>query len=73
MIKAVNAKKLVAGESGRRFVEWKVIKHETPEIWIDIIAKEVGEELLHFVWSVNLKTDAVRPLSEAARNLGRSQ
>ncbi len=73
MIKAVDAKKLVAGESGRRFVEWKVIKHETPEIWIDIIAKEVGEELLHFVWSVNLKTDAVRPLSEAARNLGRSQ
>lgn len=73
MIKSVHAKRLVAGESQLRFVEWKVIKQETPEIWIDIIAREVGEELLHFIWSVNLKTDVIRPLSEAARNLGRSR
>ena len=73
MIKSVFAKGLVAGESRWHFVEWKIIKHQTPEIWIDIITKEIGEELLHFIWSVNLKTDAIRPLSEAARNLGRSQ
>ena len=73
MINSVVAKQLVAGESRLRFVEWKVIKQEAPEIWIDIIAKQEGEELLHFVWSVNLKTDAIRPLSDAARNPGKSQ
>ena len=67
------AKKLVAGEFPQRFAEWKVIKQEPPEIWIDIIANEAGGELVHFIWSVNLKTEAIRSLSEAARNPGKGK
>ncbi len=71
--KSATAKKLVAGEFQQRFAEWKVINQKPPEVWIDIIAKQAGGELVHFIWSVNLKTEAIRPLSEAARNPGKGK
>ena len=69
--KSTAARRLVAGAFTERFSEWKVIKHSTPEIWIDLMAAEPNGKLVHYIWSVDLEAEAIRPMSEAARNLGR--
>lgn len=46
---------------------WSVVKEDNGVIWIDIVIVRDGEE--HYIWAVNLQKQAVRPLSQAARNL----
>ncbi len=54
-----------------RFTEWKVVQRKASEIWIDLIANQSSGGLVHFIWSVNVEKETIRPLSEAARNLER--
>lgn len=56
-----------------RFVGWKVVQWKAPEVWIDLMANQSNGRAVHFIWSVNVETQTVRPLSEAARNLERGK
>lgn len=61
------------GLKGLNFVEWKVVRRNAFEIWIDLIANQSNGKAVHFIWSVNAKDQKTRPLSEAARNLERGK
>jgi hypothetical protein len=53
-----------------QFKEWKPVKNEPPDFWVDLVATRDGREV-HFIWSVNTETEVVRPLSQDARDLER--
>jgi hypothetical protein len=52
------------------FSNWRTVKDEPPEFWIDLVAvrKPEGEEV-HLIWSVNTESERVIALSQAARDL----
>ncbi len=65
------AGKLAAGQlAGWTFKEWKPVQIKPPAYYIDILAVRASDSAeLHLVWSVNLETQKVDPLSQAARDL----
>jgi hypothetical protein len=67
---SVAAKLVAGGISTLSFESWRVVQQTDSETWIDLIGRwnSSGDEV-HFIWSVNRSSGAVRPLSEAARNL----
>ncbi|MGH9341261.1 MAG: hypothetical protein ACRD1R_17100 [Acidobacteriota bacterium] len=61
--------KLVAGGySEYQFQEWRPVKNDPPNFWIDFVATHNGQDV-HLIWSINLESGAVAPLSQAARDL----
>jgi|GEM_PF-1612974 hypothetical protein len=66
------ARKLIegGGVADLGFQDWKTVRHNEPEFWIDVVAHrstDMGE--LHLIWSVNTETGEVKPLSQAARDV----
>ncbi len=52
------------------FKEWMLIKTKASEFWIDLISSSGTDERdLHCIWSVNVDTNQVFALSQAARDL----
>ena len=52
------------------YQEWKTVRRNPPVFWIDIFTQrptDRGE--LHLIWSVNIETGVVSPLSQAARDV----
>lgn len=67
------AKRLTSGGlSGLEFKEWKPVRNDPPEFWVDLVAvrTQTGQEA-HFIWSVHTENDTVRALSQDARDLER--
>ena len=61
---------LDGGFSTLVFRDWRVVQSTSQEVWVDLIAGWTsGGSDVHFIWSVDRDTGAVRPLSQAARNL----
>jgi hypothetical protein len=61
---------LDGGFSTLVFRDWRVVQSTSQEVWVDLIAGWTsGGTDVHFIWSVDRDTGAVRPLSQAARNL----
>lgn len=57
------------GRSGDlEFVDWKPVRNQPPEIFIDVVARR-GSEELHLIWAVNLDRGTVRAMSQAARDM----
>ncbi len=50
------------------FVEWKPVRSQPPEIYIDVVARREGQ-VLHYIWAVDVERKTIRPLSQAAREL----
>ncbi|MDA2929678.1 J domain-containing protein [Acidobacteria bacterium AH-259-O06] len=54
------------------FKEWKTVKSDYPEFWIELLASQridSQENLVRLTWSVDVETGLVCPLSQAARDL----
>ncbi len=70
--KSVVAQKLIEGElqEDLDYQEWKTVRAREPEFWIDLIAQRSTDQgELHLIWSVNMETGVVTPMSQAARDL----
>lgn len=63
--------RLAAGElEGYSFIEWKPVKVNPPEFWLDFVATRTADDRqLDLIWSINLETGQTRALSQAARDL----
>jgi hypothetical protein len=70
---SVAARLVAGGISTLSFETWRIVQQTDAETWIDLIGRwnSSGDEV-HFIWSINRQSGAVRPLSEAARNLEHS-
>lgn len=70
---SVATRLVTGGISTLSFQTWRVVQQTDTETWIDLIGRwnSSGDEV-HFIWSVDRQSGAVRPLSEAARNLEHS-
>lgn len=56
------------------FQDWRPVKDDPPEAWIDLVVKRGSDgELVHLIWSVNTETERMTPLSQAARDLEASR
>ena len=53
-----------------QFQDWQPVKNNAPEFWIDVIlARDLDEQgEVHMVWSVNMESGQITPLSQAARD-----
>jgi len=61
---------LIDGEiEGYTFKEWSPVQNNPPRFLLDLIVVTAEEEELHLVWEVNMESESVRPLSQAARDL----
>ena len=70
--KSVLARQLIEGEGvlDLSFQEWKTVRRNAPEFWIDVVTYRTTDQgELHLIWSVNIDTGVVRPLSQAARDV----
>ncbi len=65
------AGKLAAGElQAWKFKEWKPVQSKPPLYYVDVVAERVSDSTeVHFVWSVDVQSQKVAPLSQAARDL----
>jgi len=53
-----------------QFLSWSPVKDDPPEFWIDLTALWQSEsQEVHLIWAVNLETERITPLSQAARDL----
>ncbi|GAB4108654.1 MAG: hypothetical protein Kow001_06770 [Acidobacteriota bacterium] len=50
------------------FVEWKPVRSQPPEYYIDVVVRREGQ-ILHYIWAVDVERQTIRPLSQAAREL----
>ncbi|MEE8348176.1 MAG: hypothetical protein V3R94_01295, partial [Acidobacteriota bacterium] len=70
--KSVLARQLIEGngEVNLSYQQWTTVRRSPPEFWIDVVVLRTtdGGEL-HLVWSVNIDTGVVQPLSQAARDV----
>ena len=56
------------------FQDWRPVKDDPPEAWIDLVATRRSDgELVHLIWSVNTENERTAPLSQAARDLEASR
>jgi len=53
-----------------QFKEWKPVRNNPPEFWINVVASRGGQNV-EFVWSVNTESGTIRALSQNARDLER--
>ena len=62
---------LVAGTlEGFSFTDWRPLKSDPAEHWIDLIAEDTSDgSEHHLVWRVDLEAKRVEPLSQTARDL----
>ncbi len=68
------AKDLTEGKiPGQAFKEWRLVKDDVPVFWIDLVATRGADPEFHLIWSVDLETRTVTPLSQAARDLVRPE
>jgi len=70
--KSVVVRQLIEGEGvpGLSYQEWKTVRHNPPEFWIDVVTQQTTDSgELHLIWSVNTETGGVSPLSQAARDV----
>lgn len=51
-----------------QFKEWKPVRNNPPEFWINVVAARAGQDV-QFVWSVNTESGTVTALSQNARDL----
>jgi hypothetical protein len=59
---------------GFEFQDWRPVKDDPPEAWIDlVVTRGTDGELVHLIWSVNTETERINPLSQAARDLEASR
>ncbi len=59
---------------GFDFQDWRPVKDDPPEAWIDLVVTRGSDgELVHLIWSVNTETERMTPLSQAARDLEASR
>jgi hypothetical protein len=65
------ANRLVEGGfSDYGFLDWKGIERGSTEVYVDLLAESVSDgREVHFVWAVNLETQSVKAMSQAARDL----
>jgi hypothetical protein len=49
-------------------VEWKPVRSQPPEFYIDVVVRREGQ-ILHYIWAVDVERQTIRPLSQAAREL----
>jgi len=53
-----------------RFLEWQALPKEAGQFWIDLIAALEGTpQPVHFIWAVDPDKQAVRAMSQGARDL----
>jgi len=52
------------------FKEWRPVRNNPPEFWINMVASRGGQNL-EFVWSVDTESGTIRALSQNARDLER--
>lgn len=64
------ARILDGNQEGYDLVGWNPVKSTPPVFWIDVVVQVDGSEV-HLVWEVDLDSQAVRPLSQAARDMSR--
>jgi len=56
------------------FQDWRPVKDDPPEAWIDLVVTRRSDgELVHLIWSVNTETERTAPLSQAARDFESSR
>jgi len=62
---------LIDGEiEGYTFKEWNPVQNNPPRFLLDLIVVTTEDEgELHLIWEVNVESESVRPLSQAARDL----
>jgi len=61
---------LIDGEiEGYTFKDWSPVQNSPPRFLLDLMVVTAEEEELHLVWEVNVESESVRPLSQAARDL----
>jgi len=65
------ANQLVEGSlAGFTFKDWKALEQSPNEVYVDLIAEMNAENReMHFVWSVDVEAQSVKPMSQAARDL----
>lgn len=65
------ARKLFSSEFEEfEFQDWKPVKNDPPVFFIDLVAKRRSDgQELHAIWSVNVESGQITPLSQAARDL----
>lgn len=53
-----------------QFQDWQPVKNNAPEFWIDVILARAldGQGEVHMVWSVNMESGLIIPLSQEARD-----
>jgi hypothetical protein len=70
--KSETARKLAAnGVAGLQFKEWKPVRNDPPEFWIDMVTARGDGAEAHFIWSIDTESGTVRALSQDARDLER--
>ena len=63
------ANRLIEGAIDRvTYQSWTAVERDSSEVYVYLVAEEEGREV-HFVWSVEVETQAVKPISHAARAL----
>lgn len=64
------ARKLVDEEfADLQFYKWNVVDETGSEIWIELVALQIGGSSVHFTWAINAENGTTRALSAAARSL----
>ena len=56
------------GIAGVNYQTWTAVERDSTEVYVDLVAEREGREV-HFVWSVNVESQAVKAMSHAARTL----
>lgn len=54
------------------FVEWSLVREAPPVFYIDLlVTRKSDDQQVHMTWEVNVGSEEVRPLSQAARDVSR--
>jgi len=66
-------RRLIEGRStDLEFKSWNPVQNKPPVFFIDVLAlRTSSREEVHLVWEVNIESERIRPLSQAARDLVR--
>jgi hypothetical protein len=53
-----------------RYEQWKAVERSASEVYVDLIAEAVADgREVHFVWAVDVESQTVKAMSQAARDL----
>lgn len=66
------AKIVNGGFEAYAFVEWTLVREAPPVFYIDLlVTRQSDQQQVHMTWEVNVGSEEVRPLSQAARDVSR--